>query len=464
MRASDRGVETSTDTGEPVEARLVDVLLEGGEVAFGVRLRIAIDVLEQAANMGAELLPRAREGGLRLEHVLVGGDGVARHVGEGTWGAAEIVWEILAGRALQGSAVPLRRIADDVTEPVESLVMRMLARDRSLPDLEGIVSELEDAGRGHLDTHEDVRHAMGVDRAPVDDEVAVSVAPASISRVLEAKARRAAAADVDATPTGAESSKNDDAPLSASARDPQEAGLLEEVDEAWPSSASSRPPPPGRAAAPLPSALRIVKLPTDDADLEETRLRPPSIERLRDSDADDRLTPDEPTLLRPRSWDLRRHVVRAEPVPRSVTEALETPLPAAVPSLSRAGYEPIPVIDEDSDDGTGQEEAETHLYRARLHPGARKGKPAQPASAATTETKPTAEQAEARASSPTPQPEEPADAQDESIRPPPKSSSTRAVLVALLIGSILAVVAFEVWKQTAAPAPRAPSREAPQRR
>jgi hypothetical protein len=90
----------------------------------------------------------------------------------------------------------------------------------------------------------------------------------------------------------------------------------------------------------------------------------------------------------------------------------------------------------------------------------------QPASdAAATEAKATAgEQTEAREPSPTPRPEGQPDAQDESVPPPPKSSSRRAMLVALLIGSILAVVAFEVWKQTAAPAPRPPSREAPQRR
>src|SRR5688572_26723318 len=116
MPVSGQAVESSIERAEITDVRLADVLLDGGELAFGVRLRIAIDVLQDAASRGAKLARRPKTGGMRLEEVFIDGAGIARHRGENATGVAELTWEILAGRPLKGTAILLGQVVDDMTE------------------------------------------------------------------------------------------------------------------------------------------------------------------------------------------------------------------------------------------------------------------------------------------------------------------------------------------------------------
>src|SRR5262249_21775329 len=110
--------------GAAAEATLATVLADGGELAFGVRLRIALDVLEAAAGASAPLSRRTASSRMRIANVRVGSQGSARVAGEGSpEGAAEILWEIIAGRELgEGPPKSLSEVAGDAPSAITELI------------------------------------------------------------------------------------------------------------------------------------------------------------------------------------------------------------------------------------------------------------------------------------------------------------------------------------------------------
>jgi len=154
------------------------VLAEGEGLAAGVRLRIALDLLEALAEEGVALDPRGPKSRLLLSRVRVDGEGIARAPGDGDLtGAAEVAWEILAARSATDGTLPsVRSVMDDLPETVDEVLARALRREGPMTTGE-LALALEDASRGYLDTHDDVRAAVKEWlRAPVAT-AGVSVAP-----------------------------------------------------------------------------------------------------------------------------------------------------------------------------------------------------------------------------------------------------------------------------------------------
>jgi len=151
---------------EPGTVALTRLLDAGRGLGFGVRLRIALDVLAAVADTaGADTPLRPRGAGSRLVLGCVHIDdcGQAHVAGEGEdSGAGELVWEILAGREIgDGQATALFDCTDDVTVRVSELVARALDGNNDLMRVEQLLAALEDAGRDYLDVHEDVKQSIG---------------------------------------------------------------------------------------------------------------------------------------------------------------------------------------------------------------------------------------------------------------------------------------------------------------
>lgn len=141
---------------------LADIVRLAGdeELPQGVRLRMALDVLEQLADTRAdrEISVRTAQG-LRFEAVDVGEDGTTRIQGEGDGtGAFALVWEVLAGRKADGDELPpLREVVDEIPADVSEIMERGGEAASTLAEL---IEKLEDAGKGYIDTHDDVRGAV----------------------------------------------------------------------------------------------------------------------------------------------------------------------------------------------------------------------------------------------------------------------------------------------------------------
>jgi hypothetical protein len=141
---------------------LADIVRLAGdeELPQGVRLRMALDVLEQLADTRAdrEISVRTAQG-LRFEAIDVGEDGTTRIQGEGDGtGAFALVWEVLAGRKADGDELPpLREVVDEIPADVSEIMERGGDAATTLAEL---IEKLEDAGKGYIDTHDDVRGAV----------------------------------------------------------------------------------------------------------------------------------------------------------------------------------------------------------------------------------------------------------------------------------------------------------------
>jgi hypothetical protein len=131
-------------SGKASEVRFAQVFGAGAELSFGVRLRIALDVLAHVVDEdeSAPLVRRDATSRLRIENIVISDEGTAAAVGEGSnAGAAELVWEILSERFFEGdSPAPLRDIADDVTVDVAELIDRAVSQG-------GELSRIEELGR-----------------------------------------------------------------------------------------------------------------------------------------------------------------------------------------------------------------------------------------------------------------------------------------------------------------------------
>ncbi|HVY44367.1 MAG TPA: hypothetical protein VHB21_00750, partial [Minicystis sp.] len=128
-------------------------------LSVGVRLRVALDVLEALAEAGATLARRGASTKLRFDRVAIDDEGRASVDGKGdASGAAELVWELVAGRAATWSGGATDdELPDDVPGPVIDVLSEALGLSGSAGDL---AEKLEEASRGFVDTHDDVRGAV----------------------------------------------------------------------------------------------------------------------------------------------------------------------------------------------------------------------------------------------------------------------------------------------------------------
>lgn len=142
---------------------------EHATLPFGVRLRIALDVLEALGELGATLGPRTRGSRLRLERIVIDREGVAGIEGQGELtGAAALAWEILSGPGTRASlsSIPSIPQAHGITGTIRRAMV-----DRSKGSVTELAAALAEASRDVIDTHASVRAAVeraGIAFATVD--------------------------------------------------------------------------------------------------------------------------------------------------------------------------------------------------------------------------------------------------------------------------------------------------------
>jgi CheY-like chemotaxis protein len=169
--------------------QLLELLGRVALCPMGVRLRIALDVLADAARGSALIEDRRASSRFRLDAVRLDPTGVARIPREGdASGALMLVWEILAARPLGGDG-------DAATMRARAAVQRALPEiTRTLGDAQRgtrcdvLLAALTTASRGRVATHEDVRLALLAPRRAPDGASVESASPESSS--LEASGVR----------------------------------------------------------------------------------------------------------------------------------------------------------------------------------------------------------------------------------------------------------------------------------
>ena len=159
-------------------------------VPQGVRLRIALDVLEALAEQRFSLARRSGDG-LSISSVTVGADGMGCvAVGSATNGAPELVWEVLAGCPAEGDLRALREIVDEIPIDVSELIEKVLSDDPELGSAGELLEALARASEGHVATRADVIELAHAPSATADVAPAASRAelakPAPIESPKEA--------------------------------------------------------------------------------------------------------------------------------------------------------------------------------------------------------------------------------------------------------------------------------------
>ncbi len=128
------------------------------ELSESIRLRMALDVLEQLSHAGAPLRRSGAEP-LTLAHVEIVPGGrtrvasVDRHDG-----VAEVVWEIVAGRASDGEFPPLRYVLDEITTDVAEVLEKAL--DSGYESVAEIREALEQAADGRISSRMEVLRTL----------------------------------------------------------------------------------------------------------------------------------------------------------------------------------------------------------------------------------------------------------------------------------------------------------------
>src|SRR5205085_12022707 len=130
-RGGDAGaaVTSAGMIGEAVSRRapLLRAHAEGEGLSIGIRLRVALDLLEALADGGIVVSPRSAGSMLRVANVAIDEEGCARVEGEGdATGAGELLWEVLAAREAEGELEPI----EDAPDVVNAIVACALG-DRS---------------------------------------------------------------------------------------------------------------------------------------------------------------------------------------------------------------------------------------------------------------------------------------------------------------------------------------------
>lgn len=184
--------------------RLADVFRVTEDIPAGLRLRIALDLVAQFQGAGhAPLEPRTDDSTLRLDRVVVDATGVATVEGTGS-GLLELVWEVLAGQPQESAVTPaLADLVPGIPRDVEV----QLALGEAADDVDDFAIALEEASRGHIDTHDDVRRALA------------AVATASLSPRARPMAARQPAAPLPGPAVDDEQTTHDPGPFGAADSD-----------------------------------------------------------------------------------------------------------------------------------------------------------------------------------------------------------------------------------------------------
>ena len=141
--------------------QLLDLLGRAALCPVGVRLRIALDVLADAARSAAPVEERRPSSRFRLDAVRLDPTGVARVAREGdASGAVTLVWEILAARPLGGDGDAATMRARAAIQRALPEVTRALADAQRGVRCDALLTALSTASRSHVATHEDVRAAL----------------------------------------------------------------------------------------------------------------------------------------------------------------------------------------------------------------------------------------------------------------------------------------------------------------
>jgi hypothetical protein len=179
---------TERQGGRPPGASLTAIGTKLDELAMAARLRLALDVLELLAGMDAVVL-RA-EGGDRyaLGDVVIAPDGRGWIAADAAKrGAPELIWELIAGRALVDAPAPLHDVVDDVPTDVSELVEQLLG-DADGRRAEEVAEAFERAAEGHLASRDDIRElvpasAPSVSRSPTPPPVSRRPTPPKTAAV-----------------------------------------------------------------------------------------------------------------------------------------------------------------------------------------------------------------------------------------------------------------------------------------
>jgi hypothetical protein len=145
-------------------------------LSIGVRLRVALDLLESLGEAGAALAPRGPKTKLRFDRIEIDEEGQSSLDGAGDQtGIAQLVWEIIAGKSATWSGTATD---DDLPDDVPGAVLDVLGGFLGDKGTAGDVGEkLEEASRGFVDTHDDVRSAVASWRESHEEEEAAAPAP-----------------------------------------------------------------------------------------------------------------------------------------------------------------------------------------------------------------------------------------------------------------------------------------------
>jgi hypothetical protein len=145
---------------------LLAEVVDARELPVPVRLRIALDVLEQVHEEGgAVLVPRASASRMRLDKVLVARDGVARLApGGGTSGTATLLWEILAAAPSPSDPPPqLGEVAPELPQPVLAVVARALEPGADFTRVKHLLAAFRSLVASTAANHGDVAEATGAE-------------------------------------------------------------------------------------------------------------------------------------------------------------------------------------------------------------------------------------------------------------------------------------------------------------
>jgi len=162
------------------EVGLLDGLGED-ELPEGVRLRIALDLLEQLSIESAQPVgARAATSRLKLGNVCIRSDGSADIRGKGdSSGAPVLLWEILAMRQAPAGVLPrVHDVVDEIHPDVDDVVTYAVV-DRRYATLDELLEALVEASSDRVGTRSDVAGAFGF-APPTPPEKPLAVEPSPL--------------------------------------------------------------------------------------------------------------------------------------------------------------------------------------------------------------------------------------------------------------------------------------------
>ncbi len=298
-------------------------------LSIGVRLRVALDLLESLGEAGAALAPRGAKTKLRFDRIEIDEEGQSSLDGSGDQtGIGQLVWEIIAGKPATWSGTATD---DDLPDDVPGSVLDVLGGFLGEKGNAGDIGEkLEEASRGFVDTHDDVRSAVASWRdAHAEDEAEAPAPPPPAAKAPEPPKPAAAAKPIE--PVAKPSAPKPPAP-------PEPPPVVKAIEPAAAAPIATPPEPP--KAEPTPPAAKAAPAPAP-------KVEPPKVEAKKPVHA--RLPSELPDAWddAPLSQQLDRVIGEGElPPPESVAPAPprepEPPL-AEGRAGAPAAYPPVPL-------------------------------------------------------------------------------------------------------------------------